>query len=104
MWTLFLYTGHGLDNFRANTPDNIVVFASGSHETARKSFIKKIGKEPELMGFQNVEGSSKEIAWQKALDANLGLDDVEFDMAMAFEGTLVIDDKESSRESMRNLI
>jgi len=95
MFTLFLYTGHGLDNFRANTPDNIVVFAPGDHEAARKLFMKKVGKEPELMGFQYVEGSSKEIAWQKALDSDLGLGDVEFDMAMSLEGTLVIksDDK-----------
>ena len=100
MWTLFLYTGHGLDNFRANTPDHIVVFASGSHNEARKSFMNKIGKEPELMGFQYVEGSSKEITWQKALDADLGLGDVEFDMAMSLEGALVIDDSEDSRKDM----
>jgi len=100
MFTLFLYTGHGLDDFRANTPDYIVVFASGSHKEARKSFMKRIGKEPEFMGFQHVEGSSKEIAWQKALDADLGLGDVEFDMAMSLEGTLVIDDSEDSRKGM----
>ena len=90
-WTLFLYTGHGLDNFRANTPDHIVVFAAGPHEAARKSFVKKIGKEPEIMGFQHVEGSSKEIAWQKALDADLGLGDVELEMAMSLKDTLVIE-------------
>ena len=100
MWTLFLYTGHGFDNFRANTPDHIVVFASGLQKEARKSFMNKIGKEPELMGFQHIEGSSKEIAWQKALDADFGLGDVEFDMAMGLEGTLVIDDSEDSREDM----
>lgn len=100
MWTVFLYTGHGLDNFRANTPDHIVVFASGPYDAARKSFMGKVGKEPELMGYQYVEGSSKEIAWQKALDADLGLGDVEFDMAMSLDGTLVIDDSEDSREDL----
>ena len=100
MWTLFLYTGHGLDNFRANTPDNLVVFVRGPHNEARQSFINRIGKEPELMGFEYVEGSSKEIAWQQAVDSNLGLGDVEFDMAMSLDGTLVIDDKQDSRKDM----
>ena len=94
MWTLFLYTGHGLDNFRANAPDNIVVFASGVHDKARKSFIEKVGKEPERMGFQYTEGPSKEEAWQKAIDSSLMSDDVELSMAMSLEGTLVLDNVE----------
>ena len=97
-WTLFLYTGHGLENFRANAPDNLVVFASGSYDTARKSFINVIGKEPELMGYQSVEGSSQEIAWQKAIESNLMADDVELEMALAIEGTLIIKDDEKSNE------
>ena len=89
-WTLFLYTGQDLKNFRSSVPDNIVVFISGSYNKARKSFIENIGKEPELMGFQYTEGSSKENAWQKAIDANLMVDDIEFNMVMALDGTLVI--------------
>lgn len=92
-WTLFLYTGHGLEDFRSSVPDNIVVFANGSYESARKSFIKSVGKEPELMGFEYIEGSSKEIAWHKAVDSGLMADDVEFKMAMAIEGTLVLEDQ-----------
>ena len=91
MWTLFLYTGFGLKDFRANAPDNIVVFAEGAYDSGRQAFMKKIGKEPELMGYQHVEGSSKEIAWQKAVDQELGLDDVEYDMAMSLEGVLVLE-------------
>ena len=90
-WTLFLYTGRGLDNFRANVPDNIVVFALGSYDNARKAFIENIGKEPELMGFQYVEGPSKEDAWQKAIDSSLMSEEIELNMAMAIDGTLVIE-------------
>ncbi|MHA2426994.1 MAG: hypothetical protein ACXADB_03080 [Candidatus Hermodarchaeia archaeon] len=93
MWTLFLYTGHGLDNFRANVPDNIVVFANGTHDEARKSFIENVGKEPELMGFQYTEGPSKEEAWQKAIDSSLMSDEIELSMAMALDGTLVIEEE-----------
>lgn len=99
MWTLFLYTGYGLNNFRANVPDNIVVFASGVHDEARKSFIESVGKEPELMGFQHTEGPSKEDAWQKAIDASLMSEEIELNMAMALEGTLVIEKEEESKDN-----
>ena len=91
MWTLFLYTGHGLKDFIAHVPDNIVVFARGTHDEARNLFIERVGKEPELMGFQHTEGSSKEIAWQKAIDSELMANDVELKMAMSVEGTLVLE-------------
>ena len=59
MFTVFLYTGHGLKNFQSNIPDNLIVFASGPYNEARKLFVNKIGKDPELMGFQHSEGPSK---------------------------------------------
>lgn len=102
MWTLFLYTGHGLNNFRANVPDNIVVFATGAHDEARKSFIENVGKEPELMGFQYTEGPSKEEAWQKAIDTSLMSDEIDLNMAMALDSTLVIEPKEEEENHGEN--
>ncbi len=99
-WTLFLYTGHGLEDFRANVPDNIVVFANGKYEDARRFFIENVGKEPELMGYQYTEGASKEIVWQKAIDSSLISDDVGFKMAMSLEGTLVLEPDESSEDEI----
>lgn len=102
-WTLFLYTGHGLNDFRSNVPDNIIVFATGAYDEARKLFIDNVGKEPELMGFQYAEGASKEDAWQKAIDSSLMPGEIDLDMAMDLDGTLVIEKgKEAVEEHTDN--
>ena len=96
-WTLFLYTGRELNNFRANVPDNIVVFANGTYDEARQSFMENVGKEPELMGFEYTEGSSKEEAWQNAINSSLMSDEITFNMAMSLNETLIL-----SKEKQKN--
>jgi len=96
MFTLFLYTGEGLDNFRANIPDNIIVVVDSAHDEARQKFIEEIGKEPELMGFVHTEGSSKEIAWQKMLDDDSIDVDIELQMLLKMEDALVFESTEEN--------
>jgi len=92
MWSLFLYTGKGFDNFITHLPDEYVVFINSPIDEAKDIFSVKIGKSPDEMGFEYIDGSSKEIAWQKALDAKLINLDIELEQALTLDGVKVLEE------------
>lgn len=93
MFTLFIYTGKGTNNFRASVPDNIIIFVDSDSATARKVFVHIIGKEPDQMGFEYIEGESKESTWAEAINSNLIDLDIGLEPILELDSTLVINSK-----------